>query len=208
MIEFPYLIEDEEEEEESAAADDGAGEAESGDDGESGDGEGGSGESEDDGEEEDDFNPDDYEPDTRGEDEKKKDDEEDIDDEDEKTISKIVDKKLSPLQQKIREQNDEIEVNTFLQDNPEYSKYKPAIMKYVKHEAYQRIPIANIAAIVSSKDMQKIGARKEREAQKKVASTKSGGSQVRKTSGGSVDWSKATPQEVEAQIQKVKGMTQ
>jgi len=59
--------------------------------------------------------------------------------------------------------------------------------------------------LASSKDQQKIGARKEREASKKAKSTISGGSPARKPSGGAKDWDKASNKEVELQIARAKG---
>jgi hypothetical protein len=154
------------------------------------------------------INPDDFTPEERAAAAKSAiddDKDDDIDPEDKARINRQIDKRLTPLQETIQKQNDEIEVNGYLQANPEYSKYKPVIMKYVGHQAYRNIPIKNIVAIVAANDMQKIGAQKERAAQKKVAETKGGGSQQRKPAGGAVDWSKASPAEVEAQIAKVKG---
>jgi len=150
------------------------------------------------------------EPETRGEEEKKEEkpldnDEEEIDPEDEKVINRVVDRKLSPIAEKIQKQNDEIEVNTYLVDNPEMAKYKPAILKYASHSAYKNIPISNIAAIVSAKDQQKIGAKKEREARENSDKTKDGSNPTRKTEG-KVDWANASLEEVEAQIAKAKGM--
>jgi len=132
-------------------------------------------------------------------DEEKEDEDDDIDPEDKKTISKIVDKKVGKLQ-------DEVEVNAFLVDKPEMAKYKPLILRYVKHPAYSNIPIKNIAAIVASEDMQKIGARKEREAQQQANNTKEGGRQKRGKSMGKIDWRTAPKEVVEKQIAKAKGM--
>jgi len=134
--------------------------------------------------------------------EKENDDEEedDVDDEDEKRINKIVDKRVGS---KLQELENKQEVDSFLLAKPEYTKYKGAILKYVSHPAYSKVPIYNIAAIVAAKDMKKLGAKEEREAQKTVDKTKSPGTTARKTDGGKIDWATATPAEVAAQRQKI-----
>ncbi len=96
-----------------------------------------------------------------------------IDEDERKTLDSRIQKHLTPIQKQIQRQNNEIEVNAFLVENPELSKYKPAIMKYVEHPAYSKIPIAVIGAYISSKDQQKIGASKEREASRRAKETRS-----------------------------------
>ena len=159
-------------------------------------------------EEDKDIDLDDFTPETRIEEEKKKDEkeDEDLDPDDEKTISKVVDKKLSPLQTQIQKQNNEIEANSYIVDNPEFAKYKPVILKYMTHSSYKNIPVKNIAAIVSANDMQKIGASKERVATKKAADTKSKGTQARKAKGGKTDWLTASKEDYEKKLAQVKGM--
>jgi hypothetical protein len=153
----------------------------------------------------------DQEPEVRNKEEEKDDgkgdeDEDDLDPDDKKTINKIIDKKLSPLQQKIQRQNDEIDVNSYIVDNPEYAKYKPTMLKYLAHPAYKNIPVKNIASIVAGNDLQKLGAKKEREAAKKAKATRSKESSGRKAGGGKVDWLKASDKEYEKKLQEVRGM--
>ena len=103
---------------------------------------------------------------------------------------------------------DEIEVNSYITEHPEAAKYKPVMMKYLAHPTYKNIPVKNIAAIVMSGEMQKIGAAKERAAQKKVLESKGGnGSHVRTPAGGAKDYAKLSDKEMEAEIAKAKGMT-
>jgi len=151
------------------------------------------------------------EPEVRGETKKKEEeaDEEDqeedeISPEDEKTIGKIVDKRVGDKLSQIQKIQDESEVDAFIRAKPEYGKYRNSMLKYMSHEAYKNIPVHNIAAIVSARDLQKIGAQKEREAQRKANETKGGGSTVRKP-GGAVDWRTAPKEEFEAQKAKVLG---
>jgi len=155
-------------------------------------------------EEDDDINPDDYDPEVRKEAKKDEDEDEDddLDPDDKKTISKVIDKRLSPVEQQIQRQNDEIEINNYLVENPEMSKYKPVMLKYLQHPAYSNIPVKNIAAMVASKDMQKLGAKKEREASRKANETRQRGSQANNSKP--VDWLTAPKKDFEAELQRVK----
>jgi hypothetical protein len=158
--------------------------------------------------EDEEINPDDFTPEERAAAKAAssvEDDDEDIDPEDKARIDKRISKQLSPLQDRIQAQNDEIEVNSYIALKPEVAPFKAVILKHMKHPAYSNIPVKHIASMLMADKMQKIGAQKEREAQRKVAETKNGGSQQRKAVGGAIDWSKATPEQVEAQIAKVKG---
>jgi hypothetical protein len=75
----------------------------------------------------------------------------------------------------------------------------------MKHPAYKNIPVKNIAAIVAARDLQKIGAMKEREAQRKANETRGGGSSARPTPGAGKDWHRAPKAEVEAKKAEVLG---
>lgn len=155
------------------------------------------------------FNFDDIEVETRSKEDKNIDDkdkeEEDVDPEDEKTIGKIVDKRLNPIQERIQRQNDELEVNDYLMDNPDLKAYKPVMLKYLSHPAYKNIPVANIAAIVASKDLMKLGAKKEREAQSKANATKDNSKPFRKSGTSKIDWSTASKEEFDDYHAKVLG---
>lgn len=143
-------------------------------------------------------------PETRRQREEKKEEEEEdeIDPEDQKRISKIVDQKIG---NKLTEIENKAEVQAFVAAKPEFSKYQGVILKYMSHPDYANIPVHNIAAIVASKDMMKIGAAKERAAQGKVDKTKSPGTTVRKQEGGGKDWHTASKEDFEAQRNKVLG---
>ena len=145
------------------------------------------------------------EPETRTKAEIKKDEaeeEDETDPDDKARIEKIVEKKVGS---KMTEIENKMEVQSFISVKPEYAKYQNVILKYMNHPAYANIPVYNIAAIVASKDAQKIGAAKEREAQRIVAETKSPGTTIRKTTGETTDWSKASKEEFELQKAKVLG---
>ncbi len=132
---------------------------------------------------------------------------EDIDPDDKATINKVVDEKLKPVSgalERLQKLEDEKEVDTFLQSKPEFSKYRTSILKHISHPAYKQIPVHNIATMVAAKDLEKIGAQKERDAQKKVNETKGNGTGGRKQSG-KVDWSTASPEEYAAKRAEVLG---
>jgi len=134
-------------------------------------------------------------------------DDPEVDPDDEKAISKVVDRKLKAVQEQLKEVQalrDEAEVTAFIQAKPEFSKYKGAMLKYLAHPTYKNIPVHNIAAIVASKELQQLGAQKEREAQKKVAETKDKGSTVRQPVG-KVDWHTASKEDYQAQRARVFG---
>ena len=131
--------------------------------------------------------------------EKKEGEEDDEEDEVAKTVRTKVDETIRPIK-------DKQEVDDYIRDNPHFQKYAPVILKYMQNPAYANIPVKNLAPMVASNDLMKIGAKMEREAQKKVADTKDGGTQVRKPSGGAkVDWNTASRDEFAAQKAKVLG---
>lgn len=119
----------------------------------------------------------------------------DMDEEEKARVEKIVQKQVGT---KLTEMENKMEVAGFIGAKPEYAKYKDAMLKYMNHPAYSNVPVQNIAAIVASKDMQKLGAAKEREAQRIVAETKSPGSNFRKPTTEKIDWMTASKEEVEA----------
>lgn len=130
---------------------------------------------------------------------------EDIDPQDAETIGKVVEKQTASVKQRLQDQQDQLEVDSYLKDNPQLNKYRGVILKHMKHSAYSKIPVKNIAAMVASEDLMKMGAKAERDAQAKADATKTKGQTARKPKGGAMDWDKASPETVEEQISKVKG---
>lgn len=124
-------------------------------------------------------------------------DDDDTDPDDKARITKIVDKKVVEAITKATE------MGNFLKDNPQFAKYEKAMELYRNHPNYKNTPLKDIAAIVGFKDAERIGAAKEREAQKKVLETKDPGTPARKSETSGKDWSKATPDEVEAQRNRI-----
>lgn len=128
----------------------------------------------------------------------------DIDPDDIKTIGTIVDKKLAAVGGTTQEIKDTLEVDNYLADKPELKKYKPAILKYMKDDAYKNVPVRFIAAGLASNELMKLGAKAEREAQIKADSTKTKGNPVRRQAGAR-DWTKVSSEEFEAHKRQVLG---
>ncbi len=149
--------------------------------------------------------PDKIEVETRKKDEDKVDYGEEIDPDDIKTIGSIVEKQTLGLKKQLQETQDRVEVEAFIQEKPEFAKYRPIIMKYLQHPVYSKIPVKNIASMVAANDLMKLGAKKEREAQIKADATRSGGTAVRKDQGGQTDWSRVPKDAFEAQKRKILG---
>jgi len=136
------------------------------------------------------------------------DEEDEIAPEDKETIGKVVKKELEPINEALKQVQgikDQTEVDAFIRVKPEYSKYRDVVLKYMAHPSYANIPVHNIAAIVAAKDLQKMGADKEREAAKRAKETASGGQTQRKVTGGKVDWKTAPKEDFEAQKARVLG---
>ena len=163
-------------------------------------------------------NPDEVEPETRTakKEEKSKEgevetpdkdkDEDEIDPDDEKTIGKVVSKKLAPVTEALKqleELRDQNEVDAFIRQNPDYEKYRAVALKYMGHPSYKNIPAKNIMAIVAAGGLQKIGAQKEREAARKAKETQGNGGQVRTPAGGKTDWKNMTKEDFEAEKARV-----
>ena len=149
--------------------------------------------------------PDDIEVETRG-----KEAEEKVDEKDDEDLDGELEKEVKALRKKVKmsdnARDNEKDVESFISKNPEYKKYEGVMLKFINSPSWNDVPIQAIANHVSAKEQQKIGASKERAAAKKARDSKSGGTQVRKKTTEGIDWKKASSEEVNAQIAKVKGM--
>lgn len=153
------------------------------------------------------INPEDYEVETREMDsDAEVDYGDEIDPEDAKTIGTIVEKQTASVKSKLQDTQDRLEVDGYLAENPQFKKFKPVILKHMKHPAYRQIPVKNIAAMVASKDLMQMGAEAERKAQADADATKNKDTPARKPAGGKRDWKKAPKEAFEEQVRKVKGM--
>lgn len=154
------------------------------------------------------IDPEDYEIETRsiGDDDVEADYGEDIDPEDAKTIGNVAKKQIEPIKRRLQDQQDRLEVEEYLSSQPdEIKKYKPVILKYMKHPAYQKIPVKNIASMVASEDLMKMGAEKERQTQQKVNESKKNDNPTRQPTGSKQDWKKAPKEAFEQKMREVKG---
>lgn len=159
----------------------------------------------------DEIDPDEIEIETRGrtkkepkkEDQDDNDEDDELDDEDQKRLDRAIEKKLKEAG--VSETKNQIEVDAFIRSKPEFSKYRAVALKYMGHSDYRNIPVHNIMAIVSAKDMQALGAQKEREAAKKAKDTQNKGTPSRVTPNKNFDWSTASKEDFEAQKAKVLG---
>ena len=124
---------------------------------------------------------------------------------DEELISKVTSKKIGPLEKKLDHLATVSEVDAFIQSKPEYSKYRATMIKHAEHPAYSKIPVSFIANALAAKDQQKIGAAKERAAQKKVDETRGAGKGVRDVSPGETDWRKVSNDAFEKKRAEVLG---
>jgi len=138
------------------------------------------------------------------------DDDTEIDPEEAKTIGKVVDKKLGDYrgtQSEIQAIKDKQDVNDFISDNPDFKPYRDVMLKYMAHPAYKDIPVENLSLIVAGSDLQKLGAKKEREAASKAKSTQDGGQTVRdRKGGGEDDWAKVSREAFEKKKNEVLGI--
>lgn len=146
-----------------------------------------------------------------------KDDDEDdgILDEDKKAFEKFASRLIKPLQDEIsalKGNTDNVavvsDVNSFLTDHSEYAKYKAGIVKYAQHPSYSNVSIDNIAFIVSGKDQQAIGARKEREAVAKAKATQikeNGGDTIVEDKNAKPDFLAMPKKDFEAARSKILG---
>ena len=165
-------------------------------------------------EEEEEIDVEKLEPEVRSKKEKEEEEEsgeeDEIAPEDEKVIGKVVSKKLKSvegLRNEVQALKDEREVDSYLRVKPELEKYRSVALKYMAHPAYANIPAHNIFSMVAAKDLVKIGATKEREAQAQADKTKGTGTQVRKSSPGETDWQTASKEEFDAQKSRVLGQS-
>jgi hypothetical protein len=133
----------------------------------------------------------------------------DVDAEDEAKISKVVSRLTAPIQQQSVDNQNSLEAETFIRDNQEKypfaSKYRQAMLQYMKHPAYSRLPVANIFKIVAGDELIKFGAEQERVASTKANSTRTVSSSARQFNNGAKNWGNASKDEFIAKREEVLG---
>jgi hypothetical protein len=132
----------------------------------------------------------------------KEEEEDEVDKEERERVEKIMQKKWGGSIEQIERK---ATMDSYLANNPEFAKYKPAIEKYWNHPTYKGLPIHNVAAIVAGKDMMKIGAIKERQAQSRQEENTNPGTSATPANMSGVNWLNAPKDVFEAQKAKVLG---
>jgi hypothetical protein len=103
--------------------------------------------------------------------------EDDIDPEDEKTIGKVVSKRLKealePFAQAQAQQQDDAEIADFLKANPDFKAYEAKARKYMAHPSRKDVPIEEIFYGVAGRDLLKIGAKRSKIADDEAKKSKS-----------------------------------
>jgi hypothetical protein len=124
--------------------------------------------------------------------------------EEQKKIDRQVSKAMEPILKQNVETQNKVELSTFIGGNPDFAKYRDSIAEHMKDPAYANIPVDRIAKMIAADDLMKIGARKEREAQRKAGDTINPGNSAR-ASKTSKDWTTASKEEFEAERTRVLG---
>lgn len=124
---------------------------------------------------------------------------------DDDKVRGVINEYMTPYLKQQQEQQNRIEIDSFLAANPDYSKYKSSIEKHVADPAYARIPVDRIAKMVAADDLMKIGARRERETQRRADSTRNNMNGARNTNANQKDWGSASKEDFEAKRAEVLG---
>ncbi len=136
-------------------------------------------------------------------------DEGDVDEEDAKVIKKVLGKELSrtlaPILERQIAEEDEVEVQGFLAQNPDFKKYEAKARNYMKHPSRREVPIKAIFYEVAGDDLLKIGAERAKKANDDALRDSAGGG-----GGGSDDDNVSeidaikTPEQMAAYKEKVR----
>jgi len=133
---------------------------------------------------------------------------EDIDNENksnpsEEEIERVLQNKFGSTLEFFEKQQVQMEVSSFLSENPDFKQYEEKILKWSIHESYKNIPVEQIAYAVAGKDLLKMGAEKARSSDTLKDSSITGESGGRQT-GVKKDVWKMSEQEFEAELERVK----
>ena len=110
------------------------------------------------------------------EDESENEEEDDyIDPDAQKLVQKEIDKRLAPFLQKQIEEEDANEINSFLQENPDFKPYADKVKKFAQHESRKNLPIKSIFYEVAGPDLLKIGADRAKRAGDEAKESNAGG---------------------------------
>ncbi len=146
------------------------------------------------------------------EDENKDDDE--VDPEDEKTIGKIVNKTVAPLQDQLFKSTVESELNNIYAQNPDWKKFDVKIRRFVNHPSRaglikQGLPVKTVVLEAIEPHLAAVNAKKSQEADAKANAAKDGGNQNRpvETQGKLPDFANMSTADIDKTVEQVKSGT-
>ncbi len=103
----------------------------------------------------------------------------DADDLSEEKIDKVVSAKYGPVMEatikKSLEAEDKAEVEAFVKANPDFAPYQAKAEKFMKHPSRRQLPIESIFYEVAGKDLMKIGAGRQKQADDDAKRSNAGG---------------------------------
>lgn len=110
---------------------------------------------------------------------------------------------LRPIVEKHIATEDAKEVEAFLKDHPDLEPYKAKVERWMKHPSRRHLPVSSIFFEVAGEHLMRIGATRARKADQKAKETQMGGGPNREATQP-IDWSKATPEQLEAEQMRVR----
>lgn len=120
-------------------------------------------------------------------------------------VDKVISEKYGDQFAQMADQALTGEINSFVQANPQFKGHEAKIKTYAKHEAYSRLPIAQVAYAAVGSDLMKAGADAARAADQEAAESATGGGSSRGMEAGKKDYSNMSFEEMEVEIMKAKG---
>lgn len=132
-------------------------------------------------------------------------DEEDdfVDPDAQKLVQKEIQKALSPFLQKQIEEEDNNEINSFLQENPDFKPYADKVRKFAQHESRKHLPIKSIFYEVAGPDLLKIGADRAKRAGDEAKESNAGGGSGDTSTAEKGVW-ELTPEEFAAKQEEIR----
>lgn len=139
--------------------------------------------------------------DEQGEDEEGEDD--DVSPEDAAIIDKVVAKRLEPILQEREQEGLKTEINSFIEQNPDFKKFADKALKWAVHPSWKNVPTEQLMYAVAGKDLLTIGAKRREEADKKANATRMGGNSSQGSGTAKPVW-EMTDAEFEQEVIRVK----
>jgi len=127
-----------------------------------------------------------------------------ISQEDEDLITKVVAKKFAPILDKSLQAEDEQEIQGFLKDNPDFKPFEVKARRFMQHPSRRQLPIKSIFYEVAGDQLLKIGADRKTKADEDAKHTQTGGGSNRAGEGEKKSVWDLTPEEFEAEQEKVR----